>query len=230
MLATRRCGTAGARGRAWALVRAGCRSGGSLISHSERASAAFESWQHEGTRRRTASRPQPFARASRARSRLGCVPGRGSPGPGTAAAAVAHEAGRRLLVLVPSRTAFELIPCARVRATASYFRALATPAGLVDPLAPGSSRRSRRLTERRDDALPAAPDRARQERYRDPARGQAARPDGRGVSRLWHRVTLPIAAIRAWSGTGIPQSGRSAAPHGRLNATSRPVPPARSPP
>jgi hypothetical protein len=50
------------------------------------------------------------------------------------------------------------------------------------------------------------------------------------VSRLWHRVTQPIAAIRAWSGTGIPQSGKSAAPPGRLNATSRPVPPARSRP
>jgi hypothetical protein len=32
------------------------------------------------------------------------------------------------------------------------------------------------------------------------------------VSRLWHRVTQPIAAMRAWSGTGTPQSGTSAAP------------------
>ena len=32
------------------------------------------------------------------------------------------------------------------------------------------------------------------------------------VSRLWHRVTQPIAAMRAWSGTGTPQSGKSAAP------------------
>lgn len=32
------------------------------------------------------------------------------------------------------------------------------------------------------------------------------------ASRLRHRVTRPVAAIRAWTGTRIPQSGKTAAP------------------
>jgi hypothetical protein len=47
------------------------------------------------------------------------------------------------------------------------------------------------------------------------------------VSRLWHRVTQPIAVMRAWAGTGTSQSGKSAARSYRPNATSRPVPPSR---
>jgi hypothetical protein len=51
------------------------------------------------------------------------------------------------------------------------------------------------------------------------------------VSRLWHRVTQPIAVMRAWFGTRTPQqSGKSAAPPHRPNAASRPVPPSRSRP
>lgn len=38
------------------------------------------------------------------------------------------------------------------------------------------------------------------------------------VSRLWHRLAQPIAAMRAWSGTGIPQPGSSGAPHDEVSA------------
>ena len=107
--------------------------------------AALESLRLQGhDSEQHASRPA--ARAGRARSRLGYMPGRGPPGPGAAAPAAAHAAGRRLLVLLAATQRARPHP---LRARPGHCKLLPgrpPPAGLVDPLAPASSARSRRLT------------------------------------------------------------------------------------
>jgi hypothetical protein len=83
-------------------------------------------------RRRTTVRQEPANRADGARSRCGNTPDRGSPIPGTAAPACAHETGHRPLVLIVD------CPGAHPLRAGPAYRGLlprrASPARLADPL------------------------------------------------------------------------------------------------
>ena len=97
--------------------------------------AALESWRREGRGGGLQAGHSPAMRAGRARSVLGYLPVRGSPGPGTAAPAVAHEAERRWLVPVVTHRS-RTHP---LRARPGHRKLLPgrpPPAGLVEPLAP----------------------------------------------------------------------------------------------
>ena len=97
--------------------------------------AALEGWRHEGHN----------SELPVGRSRL-YGPIEHDPGSGTCRVEVRLARGPLRLQLRmrlnldcwsrPSSTALELIPCGRVRGTASYFRGRQRPAGLADPLAP----------------------------------------------------------------------------------------------
>ena len=106
---------------------AGCRSGGSWTSRSQHAWPRWTAGSSPGETAGGAPGRPGVRLGGRARPGLRYLPDPGPPGPRAAAPAAADEAAGLLLVLVPPRTALELIPCLYIRPGRSAARRRADP-------------------------------------------------------------------------------------------------------